>query len=72
MTNNNWKLFEMSAIYTQDSDSNADNDLGQTIELQSTDAGDGPYIVIKTDRWAIDNVQEIIDVLNDFKRRSNQ
>ncbi len=39
---------------SQDSDSCQDEDLGQTIKVSTDDAGGGSYVVISTDRWAID------------------
>lgn len=62
-------ITEFSMEYTQEGDSNS-SDYFQSLELQITDAGDGSYFVLKTERWAFDSVEELIEVLEDFKRRS--
>jgi hypothetical protein len=57
------KIQSIKVIFEQDSDSCDPNDTGQTIEIQSEDAGSGKYLVISTNRWAIDNDQELIECL---------
>lgn len=39
----------------------------QYLDIQVVDAGAGPYLVLKTDRWAldIDEIQLLIDKLNE-------
>ncbi len=61
---------ETKITYSQDSDSCDITDLGQTLEISTEDAGDGKYIVFKTERWAIDNIDELIEILNDFKSKA--
>lgn len=53
----------MSVSFTQESDSCASDDLGQTLEVGVDDAGAGPFLWIKTDRWAVDNVAELVVLL---------
>lgn len=60
-------LTKIECEYTQEAD--CCSPLGNcpnTIEL-STEAEQ--YIVIKTERWAIDNIDEFIELLKDFKSR---
>lgn len=47
-------LASAAETWLQDSDSCESSDIGQSIEVFTEDAGGGAYIVIKTDRWAID------------------
>ena len=54
----------------QNSDSCDENPQGQTLELFTEDAGAGTYYVMKTDRWSFDSVEELIEVINDFIRRT--
>ena len=65
------KQIKLSIEYTQDSDCMQQDNLGQnlTIRNESDGVGDDSYIIIETDRWAIDNIEEFIDILTDFKKR---
>lgn len=60
------ELDSMRATYTQQADSAApiNTDLNE-LEVEITDAGGGPYIVIKTARWALDGdkLDEFTDAL---------
>ena len=55
------------AEYTQDGDC-ATNESINIIRIETEDCGGGNYFVIKTDRWAFDSIDEIINLINDFKR----
>lgn len=59
---------KMKVDYNQPCDNISEH--WQTLEIETEDNGGGAYFVIKTERWAFDNVQELIDTLNDFKRRA--
>lgn len=59
---------QIKVEYTQEADSNS-TDGDQFLELSTDDAGGGVYFVLKSERWAFDNVQEIIDILQDFEKR---
>lgn len=63
------RIEEMSIQYSQDGDS-CDGEI-QDIEIKTNDAGGGKYFVIKTERWAVDNVNELKLLLNDFTKRLN-
>lgn len=58
---------KVSVEYTQEADSNSDG--LQFLEVSTEDAGAGVYYVLKTERWSFDDPQELIDILNDFKKR---
>ncbi len=62
---------KISVEYMQDSDCMQSDNLGQnlTIRTESDGVGDGSYIIIETDRWAIDSIDEFIEILNDFKNK---
>lgn len=46
------------------------NDEPQTLEVSAINNGTARFISIKTDRWSISDVDDLIEVLNDFKKRS--
>ena len=53
--------------YIQEADSNS---YGlQFLEVSTEGAGSGVYYVLKTERWAFDNLNDLIKVLNDFEKR---
>ena len=41
------------------------------IDIETMDSGAGIYYVIKTDRWAIDSISELVELLKDFEKRIN-
>ena len=54
------KLASVTEVYTQDEDCcGRVNEPTQDIELSTEDGGGGSYIVIKTERWAVDDGKEI-------------
>jgi hypothetical protein len=61
---------EVKVTYTQESDSCQSADEGQLLEVFTEDAGNGKYIVFKTERWAIDSIDELVEILNDFKLKA--
>jgi hypothetical protein len=61
----------MSVTYTQESDGcSPDSNSFQELEIFTEDAGSGKYMVLKTERWAIDSIDEMIEILNDFKLKA--
>ena len=67
MANDKPELFKMSAEYTQKSDCCGDvYALGNSIEISTEDGGGGKYFVIKTERWAFDNIDELTELFKDF------
>lgn len=61
---------ETSVTYIQEQDSCCSDALDQSLQLFTEDAGAGKYIVFKTERWAIDSIDELIEILNDFKYKA--
>lgn len=61
-------LSELKVTYTQDTDS-CDEDGVQELTVFTQDAGGGKYLVIETKRWAINDIDEVVSILNDFQKR---
>jgi hypothetical protein len=55
-------------VYTQECDESS-NDI-QELKVFTEDNGSGKYIVFQTERWAIDSIDELIEILNDFKLKA--
>lgn len=60
-------ISEMKITYCQMDDQ--DRDEYQELEVSTDDNGAGMYYVIKTERWAIDRIDELVSVLKDFEKR---
>jgi len=71
---------KMSITYIQENDTNmrTEDDPVQTITIETEDAicsreealnKQGYYLVIKTDRWAVDEPEDLTMLVNDFKDR---
>lgn len=58
---------EMSITYSQECDESND---WQSLKVFISDNGAGKFIVFETERWALDNIEELIETLNDFKLRA--
>lgn len=70
MSNKNFKLLNVTCTYSQEADSNSNNDGDNFIEISAEAiCFEMDYIVIKTERWAFDNVNEFVELINDFKKR---
>jgi len=63
------KLWGGKLTYYQDSDDCDTSTLGQELTITADDGGSGKYFVIETKRWAMDNIEELIDILNDASER---
>ena len=63
----NFTKAKVLAEYTQDGDC-ATNQSINIISIETEDCGGGIYFVIKTDRWAFDSIDDITNLINDFKR----
>lgn len=59
-------LSNIKCEYTQEADGCSPSSDPNTIEFTTEQ---DQYIVIKTERWAIDNIDELIELLKDFKSR---
>lgn len=67
--NDQIKLTSLKATYNQPADDTAPVDVEQTLEIESIDGCGGPYFVIKSERWAFDNIEEMVEILEDFQKR---
>lgn len=68
---NDFKLIELSATYTQPADciSSSYNDQTITIKCENILMDDVGFLVIETERWAIDDISELVDLLENFKQK---
>lgn len=59
----------LMATYRQNPDDC--DDLGdlQELTIETQDGGAGVYYVIETERWAFDDIDDLISVLEDFKKK---
>lgn len=53
MSDTTFKLYDRTLTYIQDSDTWDKGD-GQELKVQTLDSGGGSYLIIQTDRWALD------------------
>lgn len=60
---------EVVCTFHGDVDDNVQKYDRAELEITVTDAGAGPYIVIKTDRWAMDEPAELQAILEKVKKR---
>lgn len=58
---------EISITYTRECDESND---WQLLKVFTNDNGAGKFIVFQTERWALDNIEELIEILNDFKLKA--
>ena len=62
------KLSSITEVYEQDEDSaGRANESRQDITLETVDAGGGSYIVIKTERWALDDAADMAKLVGKMK-----
>jgi len=57
-------LMSVTAVYMQDGD--GDQDADQTLTLTMTHCGAGPYLVVETERWALDCPKEMNRLVKQF------
>lgn len=58
-------LMSITAIYMQDCDDGV-QDADQTLTLTMTHCGAGPYLVLETQRWAVDRPKELTRLVKQF------
>lgn len=58
-------LMSVTAIYMQDSDGGA-SDSSQTLTVTMEHCGAGPYLVLETQRWAVDRPKELTRLVKQF------
>lgn len=66
-------LDSITCTYIQNPDNTEsrgnDDDVCQELILSTRDGGGGKYINIKTNSWSINNPEDFLIILNDFKNR---
>jgi hypothetical protein len=60
----------VSITYLQDADCTDDPDNVQVLKLSTQNNGIARFMVLETERWAIDDIESLIEVLQDFKTRA--
>ena len=48
------RVVEASFVLAQEADNLQEDGLGQTLQVEIVDGGGGPFLVLSTERWAID------------------
>ena len=67
------KLTSVTEVYSQEEDCcGRVDEHGQDIEISTRDGGGGSYLVIKTERWAVDNVDELIGPMKALLNRIHE
>ena len=61
------ELENLKATYVQQCDQ--DREDFQELQIWLDTQGAGKYFVLKTKRWAMDDIDELIDILKDYKSR---
>jgi len=64
------KLEEIKARYSQEGD-RAGGEEWQDLEIETADGGGGVFYIIKTERWAFEDIKQLSDVIKDFQSRHN-
>lgn len=59
-------LMSITAVYVQDADGDQDSDAAQELKLSMTTCGTSPYLVIETQRWAVDRPKELTRLVKAF------
>jgi hypothetical protein len=64
------EIYSMNATFIQPMDAGADTEEEHnTLEIEIIDHGDGPDVVLRTERWALagkEDLQRFVDVLSDL------
>lgn len=64
---NSTLLYKINAQYIQEPDNySPDSSVDNVLEIGTEPGG---YFYIKTNRWAFDDIEELISVLQDFKNK---
>lgn len=59
-------LHSVSAHYSQDNDCLQEDDVMQELTLEALNAGSGFFFVLSTNRWAFDNLEELVSLVKKF------
>ena len=67
------KEYNLSATYSQSADGADPGDEGyQFLRIKTDECGGGSYFVLETNRWAFDDPQELIDLINEFVKKNEK
>lgn len=67
------KLVEITEVYSQDEDCcGRPDDICQQIEISTENGGGGSYLVVKTERWAVDDIDELVRPMRDLLKRIHE
>ena len=64
----NFEVEDVKVTYAQECDESSQD--WQSIKMFTNDNGACKYIVFQTQRWAIDSIDELIEILNNFKLKA--
>lgn len=59
-------LLSVTAVYVQDADGDQDTPHAQELKLSMTTCGDAPYLVMETQRWAVDRPKDLNRLVKQF------
>jgi hypothetical protein len=62
----------LKVTFVQENDCMVNSDLGQFLNIYTEDGGGGDYYVMDTERWAFDSIDDLIEVLNQFKEKHDK
>lgn len=67
------ELEKTTLIFAQDGDEGQDEpDTAQEIKIETENIGGGDYYVISTDRWAFDNIEDLVKLLKHITLRKEK
>jgi hypothetical protein len=58
----------VTVTYSQDNE--LQSGVTDSLTISTEDQGAGAYLVLKTKRWAVDKIDDLIRLLEDFKKRA--
>lgn len=61
---------DVSITYLQNSDCTEEDENAQSIIISTRNNGVGRFINIKTENWSFNDVDELIKLIEDFKKRA--
>ena len=61
---------DVSITYLQNSDCTEEDENVQSITISTRNNGIGRFINIKTENWSFDDINELEELIKDFKKRA--
>lgn len=62
---------DVIVTYCQTNDCTESRNDVQTITLSARNNGVGRFVNIKTESWSIDEIEDLVKLIKDFKKRAN-